>query len=131
MRIFNKKAQSTLEYAIIVAVVVGALLMMQIYVKRGLQGRLRSSTDSIGDQYSAGNVTSKYITEEEQSKTRERFGTGGGFSDTTDKGVTKTEIITAGEVTRKATGPTDTEKITQDLKDEDLFDEQGTLFDAE
>ena len=50
-RIFNKKAQSTLEYAILIAVVVGALIGMQTYVKRGLQGRLKAATDDVGSQF--------------------------------------------------------------------------------
>jgi len=49
----NRKAQSTLEYAVLISVVVAALLGIQIYVKRGVQGRLRSSTDQIGEQFDA------------------------------------------------------------------------------
>lgn len=62
MRLSSKKAQSTLEYAIIIFVVIGALLAIQIYVKRAIQGKLRSSADSIGEQYSAGITTSTYTT---------------------------------------------------------------------
>ena len=47
----RRKGQSTLEYALIIAVVVSALLMMQHYVKRGIGGKLRSSSDEIGDQF--------------------------------------------------------------------------------
>ena len=47
------KGQSTLEYAMIIAIVVGGLIAMQIYMKRGVQGKLRESTDSIGDQFDA------------------------------------------------------------------------------
>jgi len=36
----SKKAQSTAEYAIMIALVIGAVVAMQTYVKRGLQGRL-------------------------------------------------------------------------------------------
>lgn len=50
------KGQSTLEYAVLVIIVIGALLSIQIYIKRGLQGRLRSAADDIGDQYSSGNT---------------------------------------------------------------------------
>lgn len=42
----NRKAQTTAEYAILIAVVVGALVGMQIYVRRGLQGRIRDVVDS-------------------------------------------------------------------------------------
>jgi uncharacterized protein (UPF0333 family) len=50
-KMFKRKGQSTLEYAIIVAVVVGALLAMQHYVKRGYQGRLKSASDEMGEQF--------------------------------------------------------------------------------
>lgn len=42
----NKRAQSTAEYAILIAIVVGALIGMQVYVRRGLQGRIRDVVDS-------------------------------------------------------------------------------------
>ena len=58
----NRKAQSTLEYAIVVAVVVAALLAIQIYMKRGVSGRLRSSTDDIGEQFEAKNTSTSYTT---------------------------------------------------------------------
>ncbi|MFH1771299.1 MAG: hypothetical protein ABH872_00610 [Candidatus Omnitrophota bacterium] len=47
-----KKSQSTLEYALLIGVVVGALLTMQTYIKRSIQGRLVTVGDQIGDQYS-------------------------------------------------------------------------------
>ena len=50
------KAQSTLEYAVLIMIVIGALLSIQIYIRRGIQGRLRQASDDIGDQYSDGNV---------------------------------------------------------------------------
>jgi len=53
----RSKGQSTLEYALIVAVVVGALVAMNVYMKRGLQGRLRESADQIGEQFDANNTT--------------------------------------------------------------------------
>jgi uncharacterized protein (UPF0333 family) len=59
MRMY-KKGQSTLEYAIIIAVVVAALLAMQIYMKRGVQGKMKQSTDDIGAQFEA-NATSNQV----------------------------------------------------------------------
>ncbi len=58
----GKKGQSTLEYGIIVAVVVGALLAMQMYVKRGVQGKLRGAADDIGEQFSPEHTTGKHTT---------------------------------------------------------------------
>ncbi len=111
------RGQSTLEYALIIAVVVGALLAMQVYMKRGMQGKLRESTDEMGGQYSAGNVTAKYITTQTgEKKTIEKFGV-----DAT--GVSRTEVDTAAAVTTTATGA-NAEKITktfqQELSDEGL-----------
>lgn len=47
-----KKAQSTLEYALLIGIVTGALLYMQNYIKRGIQGKLQAVGDQMGDQYS-------------------------------------------------------------------------------
>ena len=52
----QKRGQSTLEYAVLVVIIIGALLSIQFYLKRGIQGRLKSSADDIGDQYSVGNT---------------------------------------------------------------------------
>lgn len=52
-----------MEYAFLVAVVVAGLIAMQIYLKRGLQGRLRSSSDALSEtQYSPGHTVSNLTT---------------------------------------------------------------------
>jgi hypothetical protein len=56
----NRKGQSTLEYAIIICVVVAGLFAMQSYVKRGYQGKLKSSADDMGEQFDPGSRTSNY-----------------------------------------------------------------------
>jgi len=56
------KGQSTLEYAVLIIIVIGALLSIQVYIKRGIQGRLRSATDDIGEQYSVGNMNVRTVT---------------------------------------------------------------------
>jgi len=71
----KNKAQSTLEYAVIIAVVAGALLAINKYMNRGIQGKLRESTDQIGEQYSAGNMASTVSTEQKGAmNTIESFG---------------------------------------------------------
>ena len=75
MLIKVRKAQSTLEYALITAVVIGALLAMQVYVKRGVQGRLKSATDDIGEQYSPG-YTESVVTVEIESDSTETLSGG-------------------------------------------------------
>lgn len=52
----RQKGQSTLEYAILIIIIIGALLSIQVYIKRGVQGRLKSATDDIGTQFSPGNT---------------------------------------------------------------------------
>jgi hypothetical protein len=44
----SKRAQSTAEYAIVLALVVGAVVAMQVYVKRGLQGRIKNAVEFVG-----------------------------------------------------------------------------------
>lgn len=43
LKLFNKKAQSTAEYAVLVGLVVAAAIGMQTYVKRGLQERMHQA----------------------------------------------------------------------------------------
>jgi len=57
---FKKKAQTTLEYTILVAVIVAGLIGMQTYIKRGFSGKLRESADSMGQQYSPGETEYHY-----------------------------------------------------------------------
>ena len=46
------------EYAAVIAILIGALFMMAHYIKRGLGGKMRDSADSIGEQFDARNITS-------------------------------------------------------------------------
>ncbi|MBU4251669.1 MAG: hypothetical protein KKC39_01985 [Candidatus Omnitrophica bacterium] len=59
---FNKKGQSTLEYALITAVIIAGLLLMQHYMKHGYAGRLKSASDDIGEQYDPTKHTGKFQT---------------------------------------------------------------------
>lgn len=58
----NKKGQSTLEYGVVIAIIVAGLIAMQAYIKRGVQGRLKQASDDIGEQFSAGQSTGTYTT---------------------------------------------------------------------
>ena len=51
-----KRGQSTIEYAVLIIIIIGALLSIQVYIKRGVQGRLKQAADDIGDQFSPGNT---------------------------------------------------------------------------
>ncbi len=56
----RRTGQSTVEYAVVLTVVIAALLGMHLFMKRGVQGRLRSATDDIGEQYVPGQVTATH-----------------------------------------------------------------------
>ncbi len=89
MRIINRKGQSTLEYAILIIIIIAALVSLQTYIKRGIQGRLKSSADDIGDGYTlaeGANYHKKVVS----------------ISNTTDKfaeGVTSSRIQAGGAMT--------------------------------
>ena len=86
----QKRAQSTLEYAVLIVVIIGALLTIQTYIKRGVQGRLKSASDDIGDQYSDGNTNSiKKVVR--NSVTRETFNAGNSTSQTCSESTNTTE----------------------------------------
>lgn len=92
----RQKGQSTLEYAILIIIIIGALLSIQVYIKRGVQGRLKSATDDIGTQFSPGNtnVVKKMIT---SSQSQDTFKTG----------VTKSQLLK--------------EEKTYDIMNSDIF----------
>lgn len=54
----NRKAQSILEYALIIAVITSGLIFMQLYLKRSIQGGLRNQSESMGEQYRSGQTVS-------------------------------------------------------------------------
>ena len=51
----NSKAMSTIEYSLLIAVIVAALVGIQIYVKRAVCARWQQAADTFGDgrQYDA------------------------------------------------------------------------------
>ena len=81
---FLKKAkgQSTMEYAILIIIIIGALLTIQVYIKRGIQGRLKSATDDIGEQFSPGNTNAR-LTTISHSRTQ----------DSSNAGITRSELL--------------------------------------
>jgi hypothetical protein len=46
-----KRSQTMLEYSILLVIIIAALLVMQVYMKRGFQGRWKQAMDDVGDQY--------------------------------------------------------------------------------
>ncbi|MBU3934108.1 MAG: hypothetical protein KKH11_05535 [Candidatus Omnitrophica bacterium] len=85
--IFNKKAQNTAEYAILIGLIVAAAVAMQTYVKRGLQGRLKDGVDELAEktaQYEPYYLSSDFQTTS-QAKRTATVGLGGGVGTETEE----------------------------------------------
>ncbi|MFA5350128.1 MAG: hypothetical protein WC357_02205 [Candidatus Omnitrophota bacterium] len=50
----NRKAQSTMEYALLIAVVIGVFSAMQIYMRRSMQAKLKSGADNMSSVVLSG-----------------------------------------------------------------------------
>jgi len=100
MMLKNRRAQSAVEYATLITVVVAVVLVAQIYMKRGFTGKLRESTDSVGPQFTPFTATYKL--------TQGRTGT-------------RTEITTAkGEIEQKSIAEKQTRAGTDNPVDSDM-----------
>lgn len=100
----REKGQSTVEYAIIIAVVISALLAMQMWMRRGVMGKLRDSTDQIGDQfnpYAAAHNLNKGFN---STRTDNSFATGANNTTVTQDQQTESGTRTeAGDMTTETT----------------------------
>lgn len=92
----NNRGQIALEYAILIAVAIAAILAMKIYMQRSVQGRLRESADEMGMQFALKNAnfyrtitTTDSVTEEGFGRTR---------TNPNDPGTTYSYISTPGNV---------------------------------
>lgn len=113
IKLRKSKAQITAEYAILIALVVGAAMAMQIYVKRGLQGRVRDVVDHTGSggvvggekdelkfsgaQFEPGYITSDANTQQSTTDT-ENVKTGG----VVDRGTASTTSATRNQTVNPA-----------------------------
>jgi len=84
----SKKAQNTAEYAILIALVIGVFSAMQIYVRRGLQARVKGGADRlpyavIGQAMQTGDVTTDQFLGDPADLQYEPYYTREGASDTT------------------------------------------------
>ena len=57
----NHKGQTILEYTVIVIIILGVMIAMKDYIKRGIQGRWKSATDDFGEQYDPQAVNSNIV----------------------------------------------------------------------
>jgi len=92
----NKKAQSTAEYVIVLGLIVAAVVAMQTYVKRGMQGKIKDATDYTDPaargvfttkQYEPGYVQSTF--QDQRSSEEAATGTLGDAAETKRTDTTK------------------------------------------
>jgi len=57
----GRRGQTILEYTVILIIIIGVVITMKDYIKRGIQGRWKSATDDFGDQYDPQRVNSSIM----------------------------------------------------------------------
>lgn len=108
------RGQSTLEYAIVIAIMAAAIVTMQIYMKHGLQGKFRQATDDIGEGFSPSVYSAKFKTVQ-KSDTKETLHIG----ESPGKGESKSKTILDGiSTTRTSLEP---EVLTDPLANDKVF----------
>jgi hypothetical protein len=91
----KKKSQTFQEYVILLAIVVTAFVAMQVYMKRGVQGRLKDLANQISTkQYEPEDTTSETSVSRTGTSTEtENLGTYTvNSSDSTDTAYTSTTV---------------------------------------
>ncbi len=88
----NRKAQSITEYAVLSGVVIMAIVLMQAYLKRSVQGKFKDTADQIGEQFTTGE---DYSTQTIQQSLRNEISGVGTVADLTAAWSKSTVITTA------------------------------------
>lgn len=110
IRRYKSLAQSTTEYAVLLAIVAAALVAMQIYMKRGIQGRLRDLANQISpEQYERGSTVSNSTTHQE-AYTTQVYG-GGTYSPGPAGGSSQVTTTTSNENITRSSSETVVPKI--------------------
>jgi hypothetical protein len=107
-QLFLKRAQSTLEYAILIGVIVAGLITMQVYLKRGYSGKLRESGDSMGKQFSPGQT---YVNITTVSNTNSTEVLGEDYVDHESQNVNLTEGASYTDIKEQTTTRNATEQV--------------------
>ena len=84
------KGQTALEYIVLMIIVIGALLAMSNYFKRGLQGRWKAAMEDMGDQYdprTANSAIRHTLTQSTNTSIMAINQTGGYWTKRTDEAV--------------------------------------------
>lgn len=70
----KRRGQSTLEYGVLIAIVAGALIAIQLYLKRSMEGKSKKAADEIGDQYDAEHSAITTVTHVESNSVTQVIG---------------------------------------------------------
>ena len=97
IKLNSRRGQNTAEYAILIGVIVAAAIAMQIYIRRGMQARIKDAVDfaRTGDDDSGGYLygnevqyepyymeSGKSITTTQSGETTDAMQVGGGLNKT-------------------------------------------------
>jgi hypothetical protein len=88
IKLRKRTAQSTLEYVVLAVVVIGALLSIQAYLRRGIAGKIKSSTDDISAEQYDPLLTTYNKTTTTKAKTIDQTAWNGTFGETLYENVT-------------------------------------------
>ena len=99
----NKVGQNTAEYAILIGVIVAAVIAMQLYVRRGMQARIKDAVDySMNVDGDTSIFTSSqyepYYMDSSMQTTQDRT-----MSEATERGGGLTRSTSAANITRLGT----------------------------
>lgn len=93
-----KRGQSILEFSLVICALIAAFIGMQVYMTRGMQGKLRSSADELGQQYDPRNIRSSVTTTQTGTattkSTTKQVGSGSETTTETKSDITETRVGT-------------------------------------
>ena len=116
MQMRLKKGQVIMEAGVLLCVIISALMIMQFYIKRSYQGRIKDEADQIGQQYSPGHTTSMVRTD---VRTISSSATGGRIllrDGTTYKDVTDGMTVTISDSSQSVNKDASVEPFKNDNK---------------
>ena len=107
MMLRNQKGQSVIEYAVLVAVVISAFIVSSFFMRRGVMGKMRESTEQIGEQFNPFEYEARALKKSSASDAAET-----GFA----TGASKTHINNQEQKVLSGT-----ETVAGDMKDDKFF----------
>jgi hypothetical protein len=71
--VVSRKGQSLMEYTVLFVCITAAVIGMQIYVKRAIQGRIKQTADQVGEPYDTNNFRSTVYSNMSSNMTNRQF----------------------------------------------------------